>query len=309
MKTLAIISCCEAAMIGVVSASTVSLVGDGDYTSIAEAVSFAYKGDTVLIKPGIYNETNTISIKDSITLQGCGPQFTKIYSLSNNAISIDSNIAGVTIQGITITGGVGINIGYNNSSSIRNCVIAGCSYGIYHTWYSGDTYRGKGSTLSLVNCTISDNLHKGLVFRMWTDYYGAYGTLNVYNTIFAFNAEGNFDVNCGSSSYYNCDSFNGSWANVSYSSGCILGDPLFVNRNEGNYLLSVKPKSQCIDSGMVTYLDPDGSRVDMGAYGGMQTAGYWPYPMNGPVITDFTVNPGIVSQGGKISIRAVGIIR
>ncbi len=53
---------------------TVSKTGNGDYTSIQEAVNHAKSGDTIFIKEGIYKERVEIKLPD-ITLRGCNTDF------------------------------------------------------------------------------------------------------------------------------------------------------------------------------------------------------------------------------------------
>ncbi len=51
---------------------TVALDGSGDFSSIQEAVDSAGKGDTVLIKAGVYPQDLTIHSKDKIKIVGAG---------------------------------------------------------------------------------------------------------------------------------------------------------------------------------------------------------------------------------------------
>ncbi|MFV9644501.1 MAG: hypothetical protein ACNYWU_01640, partial [Desulfobacterales bacterium] len=67
----------------------------------------------------------------------------------------------------------------------------------------------------------------------------------------------------------------------------------------------------CIDAGMVssTYNDPDGTRNDMGVYGGPGAASFWPEPAGGPVVTELSVTPPSVPVGGTLTLKATGKIR
>lgn len=64
---------------------------------------------------------------------------------------------------------------------------------------------------------------------------------------------------------YNEEHF-GRHINCSGGSGGLYDDPLFVDPENGDYRL--RPDSPCIDAGDLNLLDPDGSRSDMGAFGG-----------------------------------------
>lgn len=85
--------------------------------------------------------------------------------------------------------------------------------------------------------------------------------------------------------------------------------PQFMDRNTGNYTL--KSDSPCIDKGIIapSYNDPDGTRNDMGAYAGPDSVAFWPYVVDGPVVTELTVTPASAPNGGKITIRAKGRVR
>ena len=87
--------------------------------------------------------------------------------------------------------------------------------------------------------------------------------------------------------------------------GDIDDDPEFVNPGKDDYHL--QEGSPCIDTGLTgaANVDPDGSRNDMGIYGG-PLAALWIEPYNGPVVTGVEVNPASVQQGGTITIRATG---
>jgi parallel beta-helix repeat protein len=107
---------------------------------------------------------------------------------------------------------------------------------------------------------------------------------------------------------YNCvfDNVGGDYGDgVSQDVGGIEDDPEFVNPSKGDYHL--QEGSPCIDTGLTgaAHVDPDGSRNDMGMYGG-PLASLWIEPYNGPVVTGVEVNPASVQQGGTITIRATG---
>ena len=82
-------------------------------------------------------------------------------------------------------------------------------------------------------------------------------------------------------------------------------DPEFVDPNKDDYHL--QEGSPSIDTGLpgAAHVDPDGSRNDMGMFGGPWAA-FWVEPYTGPVVTSVEVTPSTVQQGGTITIRATG---
>lgn len=65
------------------------------------------------------------------------------------------------------------------------------------------------------------------------------------------------------SDVYDCQ--NGNYVNVIPGTGCISANPQYVNPGTDFHLSSGSP---CINSGDPAIDDEDGSRSDMGAYGG-----------------------------------------
>jgi hypothetical protein len=89
-------------------------------------------------------------------------------------------------------------------------------------------------------------------------------------------------------------------------------DPRFVGAGTNDVRLRVSsPASQCINAGPVTasFNDPDGSRNDLGAFGGPYAATFFESPLDGPMVRQVTVNPSPVIQGETFTIRAIGAVR
>lgn len=115
---------------------TVALDGSGDFSSIQEAVDSAAKGDTVLIKEGIYPQDLTIHSKEKITIVGAG---TDKVVLSGRGQMVGVLHVGkwpygatdIEIRGITINEHGGHALGIFNGSRItlRQLHVKGMVFG------------------------------------------------------------------------------------------------------------------------------------------------------------------------------------
>lgn len=112
---------------------TVDDSGGADYTRINDALTQANSGDTILVKPGTYNEMVTIS--KSITLKGTNPENTKIEGFNwSSVIQIKSDW--VNVSGFSIIGSgtkyfnAGILIGNHQNCNVSNNNCSGNYIGI-----------------------------------------------------------------------------------------------------------------------------------------------------------------------------------
>jgi len=173
-------------------------------------------------------------------------------------VSIINNTAGI---------GGGISCYNNSSPSLINVLIANnqtdqCAGGIY----------ALNSSIILENVTVTQN-----VSNLGAGFYGIYcGSITLLNSIMWNDSDYDiyFPVNGGSgnsvSMYYSCiqGGIPNVNATVNWGEGNITDDPLFIDPENGDFHL--QSNSPCIDSGdpAPIYLDYDGSRNDIGAYGG-----------------------------------------
>jgi hypothetical protein len=56
-------------------------------------------------------------------------------------------------------------------------------------------------------------------------------------------------------------------------------------------------------------LNADGTRNDIGAYGGPGAATFYTNPNDGPIIRSVSIDPGVVPRGSPFTIRAKGAVR
>ena len=230
-----------------------------------------------------------------------------------------------------IKGGVSSEI--TNELFISNSIIHHNSdHGIIvHAYaYAHVTTHGKKTTRSsygeatITHCVIYGNTEWGI----WeetaraSDSTSRYSTsasatskVFVQNCIVAKNGSGGVhSQHSGARSMYSCYWDNGSSGVSHYDGGIqnfigdIESDPRFVDPENAD--LHLRSDSPSIDAGKpgLESNDVDGSRSDMGAYGG-------PNPFAGkaisvlPIVSDVTVEPNPVEHGNTITIRAKSAVR
>jgi len=282
----------------------VDQAGSGDYLTIQEGVNVAKDGDVVLVFPGMYRESVLVKEK-KITLMGSGAEATAIYAAGGDAVTFQSAGQNAAIIGFSITGGkAGIYCLGDADPGISNCIISGGTNGVI-------TRGGEGGypVPSISNCVIVGCGTDGIDIR-----YG--GSISITNSIiigngrYAVYVEAVYYGESVSSSYNNFwknagGNYGGQTELIVIGTGNMENDPLFVDPSTDLHLQKGSP---CIDAGKPGFasLDPDGTRNDMGAYGG-------PYAsmtgILGPIVTELEVTPSIVNQGKQITIRAKGTIR
>jgi len=288
---------------------TVSKTYDSDYKSIQEAIKAASSGDIIDVGPGIYNES--LIINTSITIKGAGPNFSIInstYNMANtsqNTIQIVNESIRVHLQGIAIISNKDGILSDKNyvTVTVKNCIITGGDNGI--------KVKGLSCSISLINNTIINNRLSGID---GTDGHPSYPTsFLIIGNIIAYNSIGiNLKTSHSRTLNYNNLYQNTTThysTNIGKGPNSISKNPLFVDQQSGNYVLAFD--SPCINTGAegLAYQDPDGSINDIGAYAGPDAITFWPYPVDGPVVSNFIISPTSVAKGEKIKIRVEGRIR
>jgi hypothetical protein len=146
--------------------------GEGNYSSIQEAINVSLEGDLIFVFTGIYNEN--IKINKSISLLGENKE-TTIINGNNNFNAIDINASGVNISRFTIKNALVSGIFIEN---VRYC-------NIFQNNINANNIGIKisiASNLKIFNNTISDNLDTGI--NISCD-YSNFSSNN--NTSFCFN--------------------------------------------------------------------------------------------------------------------------
>ena len=224
-----------------------------DYATIQGAIDVSYTGDFIYVSAGIYEEN--IVLKKGVNVKGERTTTTKIIGNFGSYVITGADncvIEGFTIKGergqtyiycnyastvirnnllIASEGYYGVLVSLSSSPEIINNTIIGFKYGIA---------VGNGSSSIIKNNIIVDCLDEGIAI---------YGSSSIsYNNLY------NNTVN-----YKGC----------SAGTEDISADPLFFNPPGEDYRLGAG--SPCIDAGDpdTQYNDSDGTRNDMGAYGGI----------------------------------------
>lgn len=250
-----------------------------DFATIQAAIDNALGGDTIVVHPGVYRENINFHHKNLI--------LTSNYMFSRDIDDIDSTlICGndpevslvtflgeewrATLSGFTITGGrrrdgAGIFM-MRASPTIDHCVITGN----FAAGYGGGVFC-EDSRPVFNNCSITGNsAEEGGGIFAWNQSH-----LSANSSIFFDNSPQQVKFHrLGLRNRITCeysDVENGQDgidtdgnAQVDWLIGNIDADPLFIDRESGNFrLIGISP---CVNSGSPLFLlDPDSTRADMGA--------------------------------------------
>lgn len=267
------------AFISQANAKTYYVGADGSYNytkiSLALADKKVLDGDTIIVMPGDYNEQVLLETKN-IVLIGSGAENTRIFYQNNDyAVKISTGkMKWFTVSSI----GSGI---LASGGEVRNCVIRDCS----------DNGIFIGSTnAKIINC-ISYNNKSGFYKSSngtWTPTITNCIALNnleygYYNDWYDFNVS------------YSCSYGNPKKDLRIKKIGFIEEDPMFIDIENGIYLLL--DDSPCKNTGLTAYKNPDGTRSDMGYYGGDEAPTF-------PVVKDAKF---IIDKDGNVRIEAIGI--
>jgi len=279
--------------------------GEGDYLTIQDGMIAAAEGDTVTVHSGTYYEYG-IHMKNNVTLIGAGAESCKIHGgdeflpWPNDAVIKVDSISQCKIEGFTLTyKGMGIMVinskadinnnimdscftavfcRYNSEVEMLNNLIINCkNFGIgildtskitlisniiYHAICSGIEII-KNSQGEIINNVLHENGPYGL--RV------AYGSkCTVYNTIiwhqYSYSISSDSDLDSILIEYSDIQRpyLEEPWEGT----GNICADPMFLDYP--SYDFHLHQNSPCINSGNPEpiYNDVDGSRNDIGAFGG-----------------------------------------
>lgn len=296
------------------------------YNTIQAAIN-ASDSDVIIVMPGTYNES--LWIPKSVKIYGYdGPRTTIASGVGGGtAITVQQGL-NVWIEGLTISSGYyGVYLGTSGYLNMRNCIICGNSSHGVRIERTSDTTTPE---LFMSNCILTSNVGSGL---FWDQFLSGgvsefYPNVTVYNTIIAANSR--YAIEAERNDYstgtilldYNdyvgngLGQFNyliGPGLRFSEGSHSLSIAPAFVGGNsyQCNQDFRLLPSSPCKDAGHpgIGFLDADGTRNDIGAYGGPGAQHFYTNPNDGPVIRSVTIDQGMVPKGSTFTIRATGAVR
>ncbi len=329
------------------NAVTVKKDGTGDFTTIQAAVSSKLigSGSEVIVFPGVYVENISIDGTDNVnrsvfelTLRSYdGPNFTLIDGsnrrmgdeIQNNTLEIDHKK--LTLIGFTITGG--LNGILTDSTYLSTLTVSNCVF------FSNDA---NGILLQVdgrddVNVEISNNVfhsnrESGLKLNEEsTSSFFRPVPVGIFDNVFYRNENFGIDAVTTPSIYisgatsdirirYNNLYENGDGpysefiqSNFETNEGNLSLDPFFVGPSSvlTGFDFRLRPDSSLRNQGnpAVIYNDPDGTRNDMGAYGGSLSTNFFESINDGPVVRDIRISPSAIFKNGTFTIEAIGSVR
>ncbi|HHU77672.1 MAG TPA: hypothetical protein GXZ29_02155 [Clostridiales bacterium] len=155
--------------------------GEGSYLTLQEAVTEAKEGDTIMLAPGTYSLTQSLTLGRSVSIVGAGPDETVIdvSSLSSGYAFPLINNANLSIYNVTLKGNNNVN-GLRASSQTHveklefvNCVFEDFRFPIYLAERTvtggGEEKDNKIDNLIIKDCTFNNNsshvyLGRGVVY-------------------------------------------------------------------------------------------------------------------------------------------------
>jgi hypothetical protein len=335
---------------------TVNLFGTAQFSTVQAAITAAVTGDTILVAPGTYFDSPSISTK-SLTIIGAGWDMTTIdgggspcwtvsgvLSLGSVFEGMDNTSSGIPISHSTngdsvtfrrcrmrSTGNVIVSAVNGKRLYLEDCLLTsavngslinvptatnatlfvkGCILGFTGGAQSSTTYfnGANGSPVEITNCTF-------VSVRRPFDLTGAQPVIAINNMFYDWTGTPTWGTFLAGSVFdYNASDATAPVIPGTFTNHILLAanDP-FVTYDEAlNYVHGTSDLHlnggagglALTNTGHPLILDVDGSRSDVGAYGGPR-----PLVDNGipayPFVTSLTV-PNLIESGDNLNVNSTG---
>ncbi len=257
-----------------------------DYDTIQQAIDAADPDDTVLVKPGTYREN--ITLRSDIVLRGGETARTWLEGDGENPLIVADGVTNARISNFTfIDTAVGVRILGN-----ADIIVAG---NVFHSGKAGTAIAVMDSAAAdISNNTFHDN---GMAID------GANSAVSVRSNLFYENGTAITPADLTENIGYN--GFLDNRENGSVGTNALLDKPLrFVNREKRDFHL--RHYSEAIDKGDEGETDLiDGTRADMGAYGGPY-ADVIPLPVSGLHVESGSAGSVAIKWEASLSYLSAG---
>lgn len=227
-----------------------------EFSSIQAAIDSTRFGDTVLVGVGLFN--GSVILKEGVHLKGSGPYLSTITGYGSIIRAKDY----CTIEGFSILSRYSYGVYCSEVSPVirHNLFVSDVDSGT-----NAAIYATLNSNPEIINNTIA-GFYNGVIISLSSS------ALLSNNIITSSRSNGIH--NDDRSGIYPVLEYNNVYGNAVNYTGCTPGsggisvDPEFMDEAAGKY--SLMTTSSCIDAGNpdIEYNDIDGSRNDMGAFGG-----------------------------------------
>ncbi len=283
-------ACWSAVVFVLALASTISLAAErtvpGDYKTIQAAIDASQPGDTVLVEPGTYRET--IALRSNIVIRGRETARTLLEGEGENPVITADGITDARISNFTfVDASIGVRVSGN-----ADVIIAG---NVFDVGGSGTAIM----VLDLAAAAISNNTFYGSAIAINRGHDG----VTIRNNMFYDNgtaiAPASLTANISYNGFLNNDEDGPVGTNAMLNKYF-----RFINISRRDFHL--RSSSEGINKGDVNDTDIiDGTRADMGAYGGPY-ADATPFPVSGLSVESDGADSVTVKWSGNFSYLTAG---